>query len=595
MSYQYSKAATSASQEKSNSTPQLPSYAPLPHQAIGKPSSKKRFHKADLLAAGVTLLCLTLGIASVADETLSWQLGQGTHQLIALGFLLSIMSLCLTSVTPTLFLILETRFGTSTLQNYEGILRNDCTSSRMGLTWRLVHAFMTALPIGLSVAYKSFAGGHSVRSVDASHYVHEEPTFGPCGPPGVLPIGFGIGVTLFFNVTLPFAISTSNWLLGNTEPALPTAPQAYGFNLLLVDKGASAVLDVPNPHFVQDIQFMLAEGESWNLTAPVIGTVATVNHSKEENPEQWEKDFFKACNNSRHSSGSFTHQSLLNGWAIDLIDDPSPGNQSWQYISISPDPGIDNLPECDSNLSAHAHRFDITRQRCYGTWSISRGNVLLVDGNCTGEVLPPAKQLPLTDNDMFLGLWYMPALVEFLGPFSDSRNQSDWMIPSFATVTAAMLWSRITAMNSPYRLHANGFVRDWRDPNERVISSKDVGLLYEPDMKIIYSRPTLRKSAILYFVITIQPLLTILALCATWCLYSTPLGRGFGLVSILSGINRDSLDSLHGASLSGELWEKANLAIEAVQDGHKHHLAYHIHPRTAPAHHGRVERKAVYH
>ena len=42
----------------------------------------------------------------------------------------------------------------------------------------------------------------------------------------------------------------------------------------------------------------------------------------------------------------------------------------------------------------------------------------------------------------------MSSLAEFLGPFATTRNQSIWEGPYMAAGMAAMLWSRITALNS---------------------------------------------------------------------------------------------------------------------------------------------------
>lgn len=46
------------------------------------------------------------------------------YQLIVLGFLLGIVNTCLSSVTPILFLLLEARFGSVTLQNCFFILKS---------------------------------------------------------------------------------------------------------------------------------------------------------------------------------------------------------------------------------------------------------------------------------------------------------------------------------------------------------------------------------------------------------------------------------------------------------------------------------------
>ncbi|KAI0192030.1 hypothetical protein EV127DRAFT_492162 [Xylaria flabelliformis] len=99
----------------------------LPQQdrhSCGKPTVKKIIQPTHLLAAIVSLISLALSIIAVDNEALSWFLGQDTDQLIVVGFLLSIMNICLSTVVPMLFLLLEARFGQYKIQNYDSILRN---------------------------------------------------------------------------------------------------------------------------------------------------------------------------------------------------------------------------------------------------------------------------------------------------------------------------------------------------------------------------------------------------------------------------------------------------------------------------------------
>ena len=148
----------------------------------GKPAMKKRLHPLDLLAVGLSLVYLILAVVAVENKTISWRLGLINYQLILSGFLLSVMNLCLGSVTPTLFLLIEARFGSSTLQKYDGILRNQLFSSGLGLIWRLVLGLMMALPLALSAAYKGFIGGESVMKVNATSYVGNASYYGIFAP-----------------------------------------------------------------------------------------------------------------------------------------------------------------------------------------------------------------------------------------------------------------------------------------------------------------------------------------------------------------------------------------------------------------------------
>ncbi|KAI9718457.1 MAG: hypothetical protein M1812_004178 [Candelaria pacifica] len=498
------------------------------------------------------------------------------------------MNLSLRSVTPTLFLLIEARFGPSTLQNYDGIVRNQLTSSRLGFAWRLVLGLMLALPLALSAAYKSFSGGQSLMRINPAAYTGNGSYYGMFAPPGLQLLGQRTGVSLFSNATLPFAVASSSSV--ELEPPLPAYPQAYGFNVLSLNNESTAMLDIPEPSYIYSAQKMLASGESWRITAPVIATVATFNHSKTKDRRTYDAYFKSFCEAAVKSSGAYTHMSMMNWWSIQLLSHPSPGDQSLQYIGLQPDPGIEHMPTC-SNFSNYAQAFDINRRPCRGTWTITRGSIQLDNGSCNNTNLPSEKQLVITQNSLFLGVWYMSSLVEFLGPFATTRNESRWSGPSMATGMAAMLWSRITALN----IAAN--------ETERNVDSKfadrtleEAGLFYPVDDTVIYIRPTLRKSGFLYCVLLLQPLLIVITLGLIMILHSTPLDKGFGLISILAGIDRQSLDIVAGAALSGVLMKDVKLVIQPIQDDQKGAIDYHVEPSTTTStRNGELRSNIVYH
>lgn len=78
--------------------------------------------------------------------------------------------------------------------------------------------------------------------------------------------------------------------------------------------------------------------------------------------------------------------------------------------------------------------------------------------------------------------------------------------------------------------------------------------------------------------------------------YSTPKDRGFGLVSILSGIDKQSLDSSAGATRSGQLAKRVKLDIFPVQDGKNGKIEFRIATSSrAPVHRGKLVQEFVYH
>src|ERR1051325_12133169 len=80
-------------------------------------------------------------------------------------------------------------------------------------------------------------------------------------------------------------------------------------------------------------------------------------------------------------------------------------------------------PYCPE-FSHYAQFYDVTRQPCKDTGSITCGNIQLMDGSCENTILPADKQLVITNSELFLGIWYMLSLVEFWGAFATTRNQS---------------------------------------------------------------------------------------------------------------------------------------------------------------------------
>jgi hypothetical protein len=120
------------------------------------------------------------------------------HQLIVVGFLISIMNLSLGGITSAFFLLIEARFGASTLQNYDGIIRNKFLGSGLGLVWRFVLALMMLLPLALSVAYKNFTDGASAARIDAVSYVgRNQSQYGIFPLPGLQNFGSASGISLF--------------------------------------------------------------------------------------------------------------------------------------------------------------------------------------------------------------------------------------------------------------------------------------------------------------------------------------------------------------------------------------------------------------
>lgn len=68
---------------------------------------------------------------------------------------------------------------------------------------------MLALPIALSIAYKTFIGGESALEVIDSDYISKASSYGMFPPPGLKSKGASTGLSIFFNATLPFLVASS--------------------------------------------------------------------------------------------------------------------------------------------------------------------------------------------------------------------------------------------------------------------------------------------------------------------------------------------------------------------------------------------------
>ena len=293
--------------------------------------------------------------------------------------------MCLSTVAPTLFLISEARFGRSTLQNYEGILRNQPLRHRLHLTWRCVLAFSLTLPLGLSVAYNVFIGGESSMAVDPMAITGETSYYGMFGPPGLQPIGGNTGISLFFNATIPFSVATplpgyAGLMQGDRttilpDLPLPAFPKPYGHNILLLGNESSAILDLPQSSYVSELQNHLAVGESFPLSANVSAIVSGCNRSRLDTPERYGAYYSSFCRNATNNTGALNYLSLFNGYSMGLLEWPGAGYQSHNFIGFYYAPvGIDAGVSCET-LAPHAHLYNTERRQCQGTWSITRNGI----------------------------------------------------------------------------------------------------------------------------------------------------------------------------------------------------------------------------
>jgi hypothetical protein len=195
--------------------------------------------------------------------------------------------------------------------------------------------------------------------------------------------------------------------------------------------------------------------------------------------------------------------------------------------------------------------FNIRRRKCRGKWNItSSGDVKLDSGNCDDTTAAVNSEF-LQDPQLWpFWLDTLPVLVHSLGKFAKSRNQSPWLNASYATAAATAWWAR--------SIHMRDFALDL---------PRSSNLKYAPpaDTEKVYSFvQTLNAKPFLYVILALQPFLTALAALLCFIFHCVPVGKGFGLVSILAGVDRDSLDLLQGAGFSGGLDKQVSLQVSPV-------------------------------
>ncbi|KAH8754023.1 hypothetical protein BGZ57DRAFT_773581 [Hyaloscypha finlandica] len=512
---------------------------------LGMPQGKSSWDKIDICVVLASFLCLVASICVITPRlTLSWQL-QFNRQIIIIGFLLSLMNLSLRRIAPTLFLISELRWGGSSLQNYDAILRNSISLSETGYFWRITVLSFILLPLGLSVAYKRFTGGTSSAVIGTKF----PGRYGLAVPPLGDFTAMNNSVYFAIDANVPFMAASSS---DSIPPPFESLPIAYGYNTLLLDNGSAALLDMPLPEYILSIQQNLKGADFWNISATVNATVARYNTSTEayrNDDSFWQETIDSSWSGGLAGLSSFE---LFNGNALGLLPGiPNDHDGAYcltgTYNSTLVWVGFfNNLSSPDVvALRSAALMFNIRREICAGKWQINRTAIVLLEDSCTGI---ETNQGPLSTYVLVpFPLDALPVLVHALTSYSADRSQSAWHLSVFVTAIATSYWARLAFM-VPGQL-------------------QEGSLKYPPTHEYITSTTTtLDATWLLYFLLAFQPVLTLLMFLSTTLLYSSPIGKGFGLVAVLSGIDSNCLNLLSGAGFSGELKSPVKLNISVVND-----------------------------
>ena len=518
---------------------------PLVSEGLGVPSRIRRFTWMDFAAVVVVLLAFVFGLITVMYRPTSVSLGQ-KNQLILLGLMLSIMGSCTQGRIQKLSLTYEARAGDSTLQNFDAILRTDHFSQAASLRPRIVLLSLFALPLGLSSSYKTFVDGSTtirITSTDAK--------FGLTAAPGYQLIGNGL--SLLVDSYLPFWIQ-------------PSLNRTYGFNLYVANNTTAAILDAPLPNDILKIQASLNDYESMNMTAEVNATVTeNIDPSSAQRIDydgywrQKESLYHDVSNGTGTSKGAW--QGMWAGTGQDTIF----GNNTEIFLSLY------NTTKNQSFYS-EAERFVSTRRTCVGVWSITRHNVSLV----SVANLQPADTIRATQKQTVItgaANSIKSMFAQFLGEY-DWKTRQSWVQPlpgsyqgeppqlqynpvfnTRPALVATMIWARVTSNYGPERPVVDAHISPFTSYSKRA-----------SDIILVKRAITLQRSPLLIVVLAIHPILTISAVLAKATLYATPIGDGFGLISLLAGIREEGFEVLRGAALSGILSEKVRVRFTAGKE-----------------------------
>ena len=553
------------------------SYPPI--TSLGKPVEKRYYTWLDACMIATSFSCLFIGVLAVVDVSFAGRLGQ-KNQLILVGFLLSLMAACTKKQIQLFLLTLETRFGDSTLQNYDSILRYSVLDPNVNVFLKAAIIFVFALPLGLSASYKTFVSGMTALPIDPTFLA-----FGPVGPPGLVE---GV-LSMAMNATLPLLIATN--ISYRSEPLFrfstdnPAKTGSFGFNAQILSKNTTALIDAPLGDELARLKNTIKADEILEFSTYVNATICTLNSTK-YSPERANPDYWLIF----YQSGLQAPTNATYGTGLNFA--ASTRNNDYSFIFLS----LWNTSKGET-FESEAVGFDIFRGQCNATWQLNREGTTTLQSasNCTStpqyshpclEEIPngfnathlnstDALQTPLTCNQRgvsHIAVWPLYDLL-WLQPVS----------PVWVAAVASMAWAELSYTNGP------------ASPNE---TAQIPMLQYEAPVRMTRKIQTLHRDRwSLYLVLAVQPMLLLASFLGRRMLYSAPVSNGFGLIALLAGVSRDSLDVLRGAAFSGTLTKPVRIRISTnVQDGgwlrsREANIEYEL---DSQGRHDRIEKGRIY-
>lgn len=519
-------------------------------EPCGKPGRKERVPTKDIYLLMVELLCLVAGLLVVFYSRFAILLGQ-INQLIAVGFLLSIMAMCLEGLVLRTALIHTASRTGPLIQDLDALMRKDPFASKIHFAYRMLLLCLLGLPLMLSVAYKNFVGGESTIMVDKG-----DGLFGFSSTPGKQRIGDGLSI--LSDVYVPFWIS-------------PGLNRTYGFNMYIAsDNKTAMIVDSPFPSYLTSLQSSLVEGESLSLSATVNATV-----SEMVNPTDEERNSTAFWSDVQDLFG---HDPTVNGGDVRGANNALWAGMSGNFLTNF---SVMYFSAWNSSRNetfvSQAIRTEQSRRKARATWLISPSNITLTHAELITNSTS-ANQTLLQDNAIGLQEMFSTFLGEydwhnragaFDFPYPDpSGGELRYFQPvnTVPPLAATMAWARITSLDT--RDRPTGI----RRPELIALTGYDKAA---KDIVTIKTVPTLRRQGLLVLILLVNPCLSVACvLLKAVCLYESPIGDEFNTIALFAAAEGADLGVMKGASMTGELTRKVRMAfnVEKSNRGGKDHV-----------------------
>lgn len=183
-------------------------------------------------------------------------------------------------------------------------------------------------------------------------------------------------------------------------------------------------------------------------------------------------------------------------------------------------------------------------------------------------------------DSFFLEIQFIASLLEIIRLFLVNKMSSPWEIPSLSISITAMMWLCIAAISTSINL-LNRDLGHFAPLNimqvyYRDITISNIDLFYKFKAKVIQACITLRIELWLYFILTIQHVLTLLVFSLILIFHSISINQRFNVISILSAMSCSSLDVLKGSFIFRKLTQDAKLIIEPKYQKSRSFIEYNI-------------------